>query len=226
MYGLLHSPDYRTAYAADLKRMLPRIPMVASADDFRAFADAGRKLADLHIGYETVEPWPLEISGEPASSVQGDALYDWYRVEKMRFGGTGKEKDRSTVIYNSHITVSGIPDEAYEYMLGSRSGVEWVMERYQVKVDKASQIKNDPNDWSREVEDPRYILDLLGAGGAGECGDCAGCGFPSTVEARRLSGRRRMSAHVGSRELFDEARRVAEFEDAALSLAAAGAIRN
>ncbi|MCB2411492.1 hypothetical protein LGT39_01345 [Demequina sp. TTPB684] len=73
----------------------------------------------------------------------------------------GKQQDRSTVVYNSHITVSGIPDEAYEYMLGSRSGVEWVMERYQVKIDKASQIKNDPNDWSREVEDPRYILDLL-----------------------------------------------------------------
>lgn len=68
---------------------------------------------------------------------------------------------QSTVIYNSRITVSGIPDEAHEYMLGSRSGVEWVMERYQVKVDKASQIKNDPDDWSREVEDPRYILDLL-----------------------------------------------------------------
>ncbi len=161
VYGLLHSPDYRTAYAADLKRMLPRIPMVASADDFHAFADAGRKLADLHIGYETVEPWRLEISGEPASSVQGDALYDWYLLEKMKFAGSGKQKDRSTVIYNSHITVSGIPDEAHEYMLGSRAGVEWVMERYQVKVDKASQIKNDPNDWSREVEDPRYILDLL-----------------------------------------------------------------
>jgi len=161
VYGLLHSPDYRTTYAADLKRMLPRIPMVGSAEDFRAFADAGRKLAELHIGYETVDPWPLEISSEPASSVQGDALYDWYRVEKMRFGGTAKQKDRSTVLYNSHITVSGIPDEAYEYMLGSRSGVEWVMDRYQVKVDKASQIKNDPNDWSREVGDPRYILDLL-----------------------------------------------------------------
>ncbi len=162
VYGLLHSPDYRTKYAADLKRMLPRIPMVAPADDFRAFADAGRKLADLHIGYETVEPWPLHVAGEPASSVKGDALYDWYRVEKMRFPGKGKEKDRSTVIYNSHITVSGIPDEAYEYKLGSRSGVEWVLDRYQVKIDKASQIKNDPNDWSREVEDPPYILDLLG----------------------------------------------------------------
>lgn len=140
--------------------MLPRIPMVTSAGDFRAFADAGRKLADLRIGYETVEPWPLEILGEPASGVQGDALYDWYRVEKMRYGGKGKEKDRSTVIYNSHITMSGISYEAHEYMLGSRSGVEWVMERYQVKIDTASQIKNDRNDWSRGVEDPRCILVL------------------------------------------------------------------
>ena len=118
--------------------------------------------ASPHKGCESVEPWPLGISGKLASSVQGDALYDWYRVEKMRFGGKSTDKDRSTVIYNPRITVSGIPDEAYEDMLGSRSGVEWVMERYQVKVDKASQIKNDPNDRSREVGDPRYIQDLLG----------------------------------------------------------------
>jgi predicted helicase len=104
----------------------------------------------------------LLLQGEPASAIQGDALYDWYRVEKMRFGGMGKEKDRSTVIYNSRITVGGIPEQAYEYMLGSRSGVDWVMERYQVKTDTPSGIGNDPNDWSREVGDPRYILDLLG----------------------------------------------------------------
>ncbi|EYR65094.1 hypothetical protein N866_15315 [Actinotalea ferrariae CF5-4] len=88
-------------------------------------------------------------------------LYGWYRVEKMRWAGTGKAKDRSTIVYNPRITVAGIPDEAHEYLLGSRSGVEWVMERYQVKTDKASGIVNDPNDWSREVGDPRYILDLL-----------------------------------------------------------------
>lgn len=75
--------------------------------------------------------------------------------------GKGRDKDRSTVVYNSRITVSGIPDEAREYLLGSRSAVEWILERYQVKTDKASGIVNDPNDWSREVGDPRYILDLL-----------------------------------------------------------------
>ncbi len=79
----------------------------------------------------------------------------------MRFAATATAKDRSRVIYNSRINVSDIPPEAHEYMLGSRSGIEWVLERYQVKTDKASGIVNDPNSWSHEVGDPRYILDLL-----------------------------------------------------------------
>jgi predicted helicase len=162
VYGLLHSPEYRIRFAADLKKTLPRIPKVATSDDFRAFVAAGRGLATLHIGYESVEPYPLDISGEPPSSVTGDRLFDYYCVEKMRFSGNGKAKTRSAVVYNSRITVSGIPEQAHEYMLGSRSAIEWIMERYQVKVDKASQIRDDPNDWSREVGDPRYILDLLG----------------------------------------------------------------
>lgn len=161
VYGLLHSPDYRSQFAADLKKMLPRIPLVASADDFRAFVTAGAELAALHLGYEQIRPYPLRISGEPQADVAGDRLYDYYCVEKMRFGGKGSARDRSVVIYNSRITVSGIPDEAHGYLLGSRSGIEWVIERYQVKTDKASGIVNDPNDWSREVGDPRYILDLL-----------------------------------------------------------------
>jgi predicted helicase len=161
VYGLLHSPQYRTEFAADLKKMLPRIPKVAAVDEFRAFVAAGRELATLHIGYESVEPYPLAVSGEPPEDVTKADLYDYYRIQKMRFPGRAGARDRTAVIYNSRITVSGIPDEAYEYMLGSRSGVEWVMERYQVKTDRASGIVNDPNDWSREVGDPRYILGLL-----------------------------------------------------------------
>ncbi|HZL04092.1 MAG TPA: type ISP restriction/modification enzyme, partial [Coriobacteriia bacterium] len=161
VYGLLHSPDYRTTFAADLKKMLPRIPRVPSVEDFCAFAAAGRELATLHIGYESVTAYPLRITGEPGPGVVGQGLYDWYRVEKMRFGGAGKAKDRSTVVYNSRVTVAGIPEEAYEYLLGSRSAIEWILERYQVKTDKASGIVNDPNDWAAEVGDPRYILDLL-----------------------------------------------------------------
>ena len=160
IYGLLHSPDYRATFADDLKKMLPRIPMVAAPDDFHAFATAGKALADLHIGYEHVEPYPLQITGLPDSGLSGKPLYDWYRVDKMRFAG-GKTKDRSTILYNSRITVTGIPDEAHDYLLGSRSGIDWIIERYQVKTDKASGIVNDPNDWARETEQPRYILDLL-----------------------------------------------------------------
>lgn len=163
VYGLLHSPDYRERYAADLKKMLPRIPLVASAEDARAFADAGRALSEVHVGYEAVEPYPLDgLDTQPTES--GDeAAYGFYAVgdKRMRFGGKGKVKDRSVIHYNDRITVSGIPEEAYRYQLGSRSAIEWIIDRYWVKTDKASGIVNDPNDWSREVGDPRYILDLL-----------------------------------------------------------------
>ena len=149
LYGLLHSPDYRVKFGSDLKKMLPRIPKVK---DFLVFADAGRKLSELHLDYETVEPYPLdEQRGVNAS----------FRVEKMKYPKTGRVADKSTVVYNSGITVSGIPEEAHEYMLGSRSAIDWIIERYQIKTDKASGIVNDPNDWAEEQGDPRYIVELL-----------------------------------------------------------------
>lgn len=159
VYGLLHSPDYRATYAGDLKKMLPRIPLVATADDARAFADAGRALIDLHVGYESVEPYPLD--GLDVDGPAGGAAYDFFAVgaKKMRFGDKGK--NRSMLHYNDRITLSGIPEAAYRYQLGSRSAIEWIIDRYWIKTDKASGIVNDPNDWSREVGDPRYILDLL-----------------------------------------------------------------
>jgi len=162
VYGLLHSPDYRVTYAADLKKMLPRIPLVT---DPWPYIDAGRRLGELHLGYESVEPYPLD--GLTIAGPTGDAAYDFFRVEKMSFAKVRDPEtkklvaDRSTIVYNSRITLSGIPKEAYRYMLGSRSAVEWIIDRYQVKTDKPSGIVNDPNDWSREVSDPRYIIDLL-----------------------------------------------------------------
>lgn len=149
LYGILHSPDYRARYRADLRKMLPRIPKVR---DFHAFADAGRKLADLHLGYETADPYPLREE----RSVRADN-----RVQKMRYAKHGKAVDRTTIVYNDGITLTGIPLAAQEYMLGSRSALDWVVERYQVKTDKASGILNDPNDWGEEHGDPRYILDLI-----------------------------------------------------------------
>ena len=165
LYGLLHSLEYRETYAADLKKMLPRIPF---ATDFRAFAVAGKQLADLHIGYEAITPHPLD--GLDIAGPGGDADYQFFAVEakRMAFGkptaeqkALGLKRDLTTIHYNNRITLSGIPEEAYRYTLGSRSAIEWIVDRYWVKTDKASGIVNDPNDWSSEVGNPRYILDLL-----------------------------------------------------------------
>ncbi|WFE48863.1 DEAD/DEAH box helicase [Micromonospora sp. WMMD1155] len=153
-YGLLHSPEYREQFAADLKKSLPRIPMVA---DFHGFAEGGRKLADLHIGYELAEPYP-GIVETAAGDVSTTPLGQLYRVSKMKFARTKGVVDRSTILYNHRITLSNIPEEAYRYELGARSAIEWIIERYQVKTDKDSGIVNDPNDWA---DDPRYVVDLL-----------------------------------------------------------------
>ena len=158
VYALLHTPGYRAEFATDLRKMLPRIPKAATVEDFNIYVKVGRKLAALHVGYESVEPYPLR---EIKKSGVGPTDEDFYRVRKMTFGKNGKVPDKSTIIYNSNVTLAGIPANAYEYMLGSRSAIEWVMERYQVRTDKASGIVNDPNDWATEVGEPRYVIDLL-----------------------------------------------------------------
>ncbi|MFD1719671.1 DEAD/DEAH box helicase [Georgenia deserti] len=158
-YGLLHSNDYCARFAADLKRSLPRIPRTA-ADDFPAFRDAGQTLLELHINYEHAAPWPVTVTGEP-DDPHGDGAYDAYRVRKMTYAGKGRQTDRTTIIYSPRITISDIPEEAQQYMLGPRSALDWLIDRYQIRTDKGSGIVNDPNDWAREVGNPRYILDLI-----------------------------------------------------------------
>ncbi len=160
VYGLLHSPEYREQYASDLKRMLPRIPRPASLEDFRAFSRAGRALTDLHLNYETIEPWPLEERYRPKQSGLLDTPEQRdYRVVKMRFPS---KKDKTKIIYNGELTLEGIPPEAFEYVVNGKSAIEWVMERYQVTMAKDSGIVNDPNLWCAEHDDPRYIVDLVG----------------------------------------------------------------
>ncbi|MDK2816219.1 MAG: hypothetical protein PWR22_848 [Moorella sp. (in: firmicutes)] len=157
VYGLLHSLDYRNRFSNDLKKMLPRIPFVASAEDFWAFSKAGRKLAELHLNYETIEPWPLE---EQNKGDQND--FETYKVTKMRFGKTPDKKDDKTVIvYNDHFTLHGIPLAAYDYVVNGKSAIEWIMDRYQVHRDKKSGIVNDPNKWLEEHGAPRYIVELI-----------------------------------------------------------------
>lgn len=162
VYGKLHDPAYRTTYAADLKKMLPHIETPATREEFDKFATAGKQLMDLHVNYEDVKPWPVTIT------VKGDeADRETWRVTKLKWAKvkdpeTGKNvNDVTKMIYNNKVTISDIPAEADEYMLGSRSALAWIIDRYQVKKDKASGIVNDPNDWADEVDNPRYIADLI-----------------------------------------------------------------
>ena len=165
VYGQLHDPAYRAKYAADLKKMLPHIATPQSRERFDQVAATGRELMALHVGYEDVEPYPLDVHVKEGLSE--DDRETW-RVAKMTWAKrkdpeTGKTvNDVTKIIYNTKVTISGIPEEAEKYMLGSRSALGWIIDRYQVKKDKASGIVNDPNDWADEVGDPRYIVDLIG----------------------------------------------------------------
>lgn len=164
IYGLLHSPEYRTRFANNLAKQLPRIPAVKRYADFTAFAEAGRKLGHLHVNFETVAPYMVTFKeGNHALIPEAEANpQKFYRVTKMKFGGKGKEKDRSTVIYNDNITMQNIPLAAYDYVVNGKPALEWVMERQVVKIDRDSGIINDANDYANEtVGDPRYPLEMF-----------------------------------------------------------------
>jgi len=157
VYGILHSPEYRKTFANDLKKMLPRLPLVEKPADFWAFSEAGKKLADLHLNYED-QPSPKEIliNGKPIPSKPFPA--DQLIVNQMKFPA---KEQKDTIIYNPYISISNIPPKAYEYVVNGKSAIEWIMERYSVTRHKESGIENNPNDWAKEHENPQFILDLL-----------------------------------------------------------------
>ncbi|TKJ38468.1 DNA helicase [candidate division TA06 bacterium B3_TA06] len=142
VYGLLHHPGYREKYAANLKRELPRIPF---APDFWAFARAGKKFADLHVNYEDQPEYELEEIENPDVPLN-------LKVEKMKLS-----KDKTQLIYNDFLTLAGIPEEVYQYRLGNRSALEWIVDQYRVKTDKRSGIVSDPN----RADDEQYIIRLI-----------------------------------------------------------------
>lgn len=162
VYGLLHSEDYRARFADNLSKQLPRIPVLKAAADFWAFVKAGRKLGDLHCGYERAEPFPVRFLRGDTSLVPPPDPDRFYRVEQMKFAGKRPNVDKTTVVYNSNITITDIPLDAYDYVVNGKSALEWVMERQCVKTDKASGIVNDANQYAVEtVGDPAYPLKLF-----------------------------------------------------------------
>jgi predicted helicase len=187
VYGFLHSPEYRKAFANDLKKMLPRIPLVDDVKDFWAFSKAGRELAELHLNYENVPKHKdvREVTTPSSKLATPPKLDGNYKVSKKishhnyvvnnmkfakfpsNFGGVdacgrgGLKYDKTKIIYNNHITLENIPLVAYEYIVNGKSAIEWIMDRYCISEDKKSGIVNDANDWCEESGNPRYIIDLL-----------------------------------------------------------------
>lgn len=153
VYGVLHSQEYRQKYANDLQKALPRIPLLK---DKEKYVEIGRKLADLHLNYEHQPSWEgVIVTGVESGN---------FRVKKMKHpkvrNSEGKSvNDLTKIIFNENITISNIPEQAYEYVVNGRPAVEWIIDQYQVKTDKKSGITDDPNDFA--PENPRYILDLL-----------------------------------------------------------------
>ena len=162
IYGILHSKDYRETYANNLQKELPRIPRVATFEDFKAFEKAGRALADLHVNYEHVEPY----AGCTVSGLEDGADATDLRVTKLKYGKIAGKKgnaalDKTKIVYNDQITISGIPLEVQDYVVNKKSALDWVVERCGVSIDKASQIVNDFNNMAEEMGDPQYILHLI-----------------------------------------------------------------
>jgi predicted helicase len=174
---VLHHPAYRTRFAENLKRDLPRIPFIAvaageknasffplaavetmqgdnkpghnpkaSAKLFHVFAAAGQKLADLHVNYESAKEFPLQRQENK------EVKLDW-RVEAMKLS-----KDKASLLYNDFLTLSGIPPQVFDYKLGNRSALEWVIDQYRVTKDAQGNIASDPN----RMDDEQYIVRLIG----------------------------------------------------------------
>lgn len=144
VYGILHSKEYKAKFANDLKKSLPRIPLLKNKD---VFVDIGKRLAEIHLNYENLEPYPelkFHYNGIPS-----------YKVKKMKFKN---KNEKSLIVFNSSITISNIPQKAYDYQVNGKSAIEWVIDQYQIKQDKKSGIVDDPNEYS---QDKKYIFNLL-----------------------------------------------------------------
>ncbi len=157
VYGVLHSEDCSARYLKDLRREPPQLPLVRCISDFAAFSDAGRALAHLHVNYDEVSEYPVHVHMKTCPEHINQA--DYWRVTQMKFGARG---DRTKIIYNEWISLSGIPREAYDYVIHEKPALVWAMESQGIKTHANSGLSNDANRWATEcMGDPAYPLKLL-----------------------------------------------------------------
>jgi predicted helicase len=167
VYGVLHSREFRFTFETSLKKESPRVPLVDSRSDFDSFVLAGQELIELHVGYETADLFPLveewvigaDPESDPSLLLVGSRRMTHPKVTDAVTGE--KVADRTRLVYNPNLTLSGIPLRAYDYVFGTRSAIDWIIDRYYISTDKASGIVNDPNSWAIERGEPRYIIELI-----------------------------------------------------------------
>ncbi len=145
VYSMLHHPQYRERYAENLKRDLPHIPLLHTREAFETCVRIGKQLMDIHLNYEQAKEYKLEW-------VENEDVPFSCRVEKMKL-----VPDRTAVVVNKSLTLAGIPPQCFEYRLGNRSALEWVIDQYQVSKDARSGIESDPN----RLDDEQYIVHLV-----------------------------------------------------------------
>jgi len=177
VYGALHNPDYRVKFAADLKKQLPRLPLPKNRKEFEKVEGIGRKLANLHLHYEEIDPWPLDEiakccqcgnvantndqlgTGNIGTGNTGNTG-NIFHVTKMAWAKDGKDVRKDMLVVNEHLMLAGIPAEAHQYVVNGRTPLEWLIDRYQIRTDADSGIVNDPNKWGEEHDYPQYIVEL------------------------------------------------------------------
>ncbi|MDE0601081.1 MAG: hypothetical protein OXI56_04720 [bacterium] len=156
IYGVLHAPDWRTTYANDLRKGLPRIPL---APDFRVFQEAGQQLIDLHLNYETSEPWPLRII-----TTGNDDDPDLYRIKRKMDWGKERDpdgklvKNKTVLVINDHCRIEEIPDEAHDYVVNGKTPLDWAIAQLTVSTDSKSGITNNANHWHAWADNPFELI--------------------------------------------------------------------
>jgi predicted helicase len=149
VYGVLHDPIYREKYAINLKREFPRIPFYK---DFWRWAEWGKELMDLHIGYESVTPAKLKRIDVPDEKAHKVGLAPKCILKA--------DKDGGRIVVDSETALTDIPSEAWDYRLGNRSALEWILDQYKEKKPKDPTIREKFNTY-RFADYKENVIDLL-----------------------------------------------------------------